>query len=118
MRKQPTDSPSGSAWPTSDMVRPDLQSKAAPVCVILDLDTPRTHVLSRASQNKPHKQNSQDRTKGKDFPEQNAIGPDVTQCGAEVVEDALGCHPLHRQESLWGRRKEVNTQAVLWCLQK
>lgn len=44
-------------------------------------------------------------TKREDFPEQNAKRPDVTQRGIEVVEDALWCHPLHRQEGLWGKER-------------
>lgn len=55
-------------------------------------------------QNNPIKQRCQARTKGKDLPEQNAVRPDVTQCGVEVVEDALGSHPLHGEEGLQGRR--------------
>lgn len=54
----------------------------------------------------PNKQRSEAHTKGKDLPEQNAVRPDVAQRGVEVVEDALGGHPLHGEEGLQGRRKE------------
>lgn len=114
MRKQPTETPSGSTqiWSGQTCAVPAVD----PACVIPDagiLDLGQTQIPSSAIQNKPHKPSSQGRTKGKDFPEQNAIRPNVTQRGVEVVKDALGCHPLHRQESLRGRREEINPQARL-----
>lgn len=42
------------------------------------------------------------RTQGEDLPEQDPEGPHVAQGGVEAVEDALGGHPLQRQEGLWG----------------
>lgn len=60
-------------------------------------------------QNHPNEQRGQARTKRKDLPEQNAIRPDVTQRGVEIIEDALGGHPLHREEGLHGEREEVKS---------
>lgn len=58
-------------------------------------------------QNHPNERRRQARTEGKDLPEQNAVRPDVTQCGVEVVEDALRGHPLHREKGLHGEREEI-----------
>lgn len=39
-------------------------------------------------------------TQREDFPEQDAIGPDVTLKGVDTVENTLGRHPLDWQASL------------------
>ena len=45
-------------------------------------------------------------TKGEDLPEQDAIGPHVTQGGVQVMEDTLWGHPLQGQECLRGPELE------------
>lgn len=65
-------------------------------------------------QNSPNKQQCQAHTKGKDLPEQNAVRPDITQCGVEVVKDALRSHPLHGQKGLQGRRERVKPMSTHW----
>ena len=47
-------------------------------------------------------------TQREDLPEQDAIGPDVTQRGVEVVKDALRSHPLHGEKGLQGRGGALN----------
>lgn len=58
-------------------------------------------------QNSPDEQRGQAHTERKDLPEQNAVRPDVTQGGVEVVKDALRSHPLHWQEGLGKQREEI-----------
>lgn len=47
---------------------------------------------------------SRPRTKGEDLPEQDAVGPHVTQGCVQVMEDTLWGHPLKRKERLRGGR--------------
>lgn len=49
---------------------------------------------------------SRPRTKGEDLPEQDAVGPHVTQGCVQVMEDTLWGHPLQGQECLRGPELE------------
>lgn len=42
-------------------------------------------------------------TKRKDFPQQDAIGPDITLKGVDTGEETLWGHPLDRETSLEGQ---------------
>ena len=52
-------------------------------------------------------------TKGKDFPEQDAKGPDVTKGRVQVMEDTFWSHPLQGQEGLETEDRERRLTIIM-----